>query len=564
MLDELRPLSKQGEAFFQYPLASACESALTSLTRALGTRLVSHYVGRLKKAGNHSTESALRDDLARFQPAALAYLKVTPTPAVPPALKLFSTFVFFDSVKPVPSIKDVAAGGLLKAWVKTIDKTELTLTRQAFRGPSDRRGINWFERAEFLAWVKVVRLCIVCRSVEAMDPRLVWDKVDGDAGWWLSEHVADMIAVLVKQPLFLEIEELQVLRDSILRSLGIDRSLPTRASLDLLVQAAKTWRDGCGAVSSCTVSDLGTRTPWPFDRIDARLSASPGAVAIAGDLPQFHARPAATDRVNLVQDLWLWRRERLLTQRVLTRPDQFRFILVAGSLAHGGRHPPHETHRNGCMFDIDLTTIPDLVKEFGPADFHSPDPPLSVDEEEILLEPDVPADDESLSAPADATLPRTEEWNFPSHKQEREFLAACVAFTECIYLSFPSSVIYASRLITDSAKVKLTRRLEMLRDQTPPEQSDALQLITQIKDVVSRINPAPYDRMPAEKQTLVRRGHRNHWHVSYDADALGDENGVPSSRPDRAQQIASILSTGQLELLARMLWELDPDSDVPE
>lgn len=530
--------------------------------------MVDYYVNRLKRgADNHSTLPTLAGDLANFQPTIVNYLKVVTKTKIPDALKPFRAFLTVESSVLEPSFKQIATGGLFVACRDNVEQTESRLTRMVFRSPGDTGGLDYWQLAEHLAWVKLVRLCIVCQIIESLDWAVIWNTVDGDAGWWLVDQIERLTQGILQHNLFQEMEMLQALPQTFLADMGIDRVLPRRKVLEQLVKTAGTWRDGCSASAACTVEDIGIRFPWTFapielqsspNGIDSPKQSADGGTTTTVVLPQLYARKAATRRLQIVKDSWSSRRERLIESHIITRQKEFKFALIAGSLAHGGQHWPHETHRNGSVFDIDLTYVPDLIKEFGPASL-KPSSQLAETGNDILEEPDRPLDAATLTVDPG---PRPQEWNFPPSRREHEYLAVCMAFTECIYLSFPSSIIYASRNITGGAKVRLLSRLDIMKERADPIDQEVIDILSQMRELISAINPAPYAGKTLASETKLRYGHRNHWHISYNPNGLGDEDKIPSKYPDLAQRIESTINGMQIMDIPGKLWKLDTDSQV--
>jgi len=559
MSEWLAPLERGTSRILEYPAGATFRDTLDNLQKVLTKIFLARYGDRLKKKGisPHSTRPVLEEDLSGWDASIAAYVQADQK--LPAPLKDFRVLLTFSKVSFDPDFPAVAQGPLLRAWAEAISKAETKLTGSVFKSPGDPIPMDWWRVNEALAWTRLVRVCIACAMTKALDFEALWRTVDGDAGWWLSEKIGDRVSVLTSLALFREVESLRTSRTSFLgEGLGLASELPEHVGMEAIPRSAKAWQDLRNS-ASLPVSALGVVRPWHFEPISLDGPTVHGeAVPV-----QMFARAAATERARRINSLWGERREALIKEGRITRADQFRFVVTAGSLEYGGNHPPHQTHRNGCCFDLDLTFMPDLLKEFGPVPWHPMDT-VEIGEsgsgEE--LEPD---GSDTLAATPDPSK-RPQEWNFPTSNREKEFMAVAMAFTECIYLTFPFSIIYASGLVTKGAKSRLLSRLDLLEEATDLADFRGRRLIAGLRERVEAIIPDPYRKKSEKDETSIRTAHRNHWHVTYDPDSLGDEAGGPTSenptlaeKSDRLLQEMDALGIAPDLLAVR----LEDDVDIP-
>jgi hypothetical protein len=251
---------------------------------------------------------------------------------------------------------------------------------------------------------------------------------------------------------------------------------------------------------------------------------------------------------------------------------RYSFVLVAAALKHGGKHPPHDGHRTGSEVDLDLTCLPDLVDHTKfPQSFIS----LLTGETEILDEFVIPMDEYRIFEPVGAV---TDDWVFPQTQKEwsdtmkrfrecgypstpdTEYIwiwnRIARMFTQCIYLSFPETTIFASHNISGEAREQLIQRSTDLRDLEIDKQNPnttRIQVLQKIHTLLQRIPPIAWQYLDEKKATKTRSDHRHHWHVSYNPTHLGDEGSYQGDAKIYSEKNETIKMMLQLELWKELL-----------
>jgi hypothetical protein len=558
----LRPLAAARSRWdLEYPSAALFRETLEGLREKLALDLAGNkrksrkereVLGlyrsllKAKRLPTHGVLDALREDLPRQEAAVRAALDVRFRE--PAALKPFEPLRAFFSYQRIafdPALPSVGGGRIFGAWTKSLEAAEKALAGPLLQAPSG--GADLWRIQEALAWTRLVRLSFAVAMEIALDHEAVWSLVDGDAGWWLSQDRERRIAALVSLPLFQELEALRA-AGGFLDALGLLRVIPSAGDLQRLVPAAAAWRRACSE-EPCAVHHLGTLHPWTFPRMPSPQLA-PSAQA-----PQFFARPPAQARLRLLKDLWEERRRLLVRDGVVTHASEFEFAVSAGSLAHGGKHPPHQEHRNGAQFDVFLKSLPALEKRDTGALIAIPSHPseMSSDDESDMPEPDG-ADLEDAEPPP---VQRPVEWRFRADRRERERTEVALAFTECVYLTFPFSVIYASAFVTQFARARLLDRLDRLGASADPA-GPLRDAVARIRERVAAAIPDPYRGQDEDRQRAIREGHKDHWHLSYDPHALGPEPPAACRDPARARRDADALDAMRRLGVPAALWALPP------
>lgn len=235
---------------------------------------------------------------------------------------------------------------------------------------------------EYHAWIQIVRLSIVCSFPNLVNYKRFGDEVDGDAGWFLSEKVKHMANTLLKSEYFIALENAQLSSDSLLHSFGLLNTLdlPSKKKFHHQIMSATTWQSRHKQAGS--VKYIGLKFPFKLAKLPF------------GESPVNYGRVETNKRIWIIKDVWDYVRDGLVRAKKITDKKDFNFAFIAGSLQYGGKHHPHQTHRNGANFDLDLGYLPELYQEFGPASIKPPDYASSPEHDaDVLLEPDSTASD---------------------------------------------------------------------------------------------------------------------------------------------------------------------------
>lgn len=399
---------------------------------------------------------------------------------------------------------------------------------------------------ELFVWHKTVRLCIATVVISSIPYREIWgalppdpenyrwrkafkDGVHGDAGYYLSEKVATMAEKLLQSPTFVQVKGSVNAYERIAGYVTFSQTqmmqFPVEKKLHGTYKGARNWIDGC-KLNKCTVGDLGVTYPWTFHPINGLLFGSDPKPDPFPD--HMYARLAAEDRAVKVSRYWNFARGELIRAKVITRPSDFQFVITAGTLRHGGTHPPHLTHRDGSMFDMDLTDLPVMASPFSTDE----EPRFSTKRRVPMEVPEYESDDSVLVG-----SPMAEELlEFAPIEEQIRYIRVARKFTQCIYLTFPGSVIYGARSILEKARDELIARVRKLMDSTVDENRlkklDDVQKMLLNKELVLR--------------PIIKADHRDHWHVNYNPHLLGDEVGdngvtIKSIKTEQAESIKTVI-----------------------
>jgi hypothetical protein len=216
--------------------------------------------------------------------------------------------------------------------------------------------------------------------------------------------------------------------------------------------------------------------------------------------------------------MWDEVRVSLINSGIISNPKKhpYNFIVTAGNLAYGGKHPPHTKHKDGSMLDVDLSKLKSLVKRKDPRY-----PGIMHDQLHEIYEVD--RDIAEKIRPPKKPFPRKRPvFTFPEDEYSAEHTTVARMFTKCIYLTLPDSIIYGSEIIVHIAKIDLLLRLrEMINSENNHYRK---KMIIKIKELIEYINPMPYSRKNRDK---VLFDHRHHWHINYSPRLLGREGEIP-------------------------------------
>ncbi|NKE72897.1 hypothetical protein [Candidatus Manganitrophus noduliformans] len=485
---------------YYYPTPTKFKATLTKLKENLRSKLLARFPPPEKKSRPyHDTERTLLTSMDNMEAMITTYLEVKPVEPVLVGMTIFPTLS--GSVgRRKPTFKSSAVGDFYVQVAPLVQRVETDLAPEAFPVDDWQQFLPKFE--EHMAWVKIVRLCIVITMVNALDYKSIWGKKDGDAGWSLSERAKDCAAFILKLEAYNEISIHLLNEDTFLEDLGLRNSVQTYIqAIESLIREVNIWQNWC-KLKVCSVGELGETYPWEFKPIPRDLFSA-GDLVSAPFPVEMYARDGAIIKAAKVKKLW----DNLIERGVVS--NDFQFCITAGTLKHGGAHPPHIEHRNGSMFDFDLKNLPNLVGREGPATLvvtmgqHVEEEPIGV-----VLELEYSLGD------------RLFDWDFPPHKRYEEFYNVAKKFTKCIYLTFPTSVLYASEKITVQAKKELLIRIDELLATTIDKANIAD--LSAIREAIKKINPTPWKGKPKEKQDKMRLQHRHHWHVNYSPDTFGE------------------------------------------
>jgi len=529
-----------------YPTRDAFRRSTTGRVETLRQSAIRYCARRLSvevAAGrNHTLVKILESDLTIAEDVFTSYLDI-PSPGDPrmrfnrgelPIIE--STFTW--------SARD---SDTLSRLAPLIEEAERKLTSPRFVSFLSEWG-EPAEQAEYFDWVRTVRVCLLVSVVSALDYETVWRTLDGDAGWWLSQRAMALAAWLRVEPAWQSTLDLLEPAASPWRELALHSSaLEHLKSLGHVQVAAARWRSLPS--SAGLVKHLGVRVPADFFAMPSSPFARGG--------PACFARTKVWHRLALIRQFWEYSRSQMKANA-----GRLEFAFVAASLHHGGRHPPHAEHRDGAEVDVDLACLPDLVDHTNATvriDIESGD-------YEILDGYDEPAapGEEFLKVPGDWTFPTNEdEWrpmarkfegcgypNVPRTSDVELWNRAARKFTQCIYLTFPGSIIYASQGIAIDARDSLSQRAATLLQREAARGNAGAAHVEVLRIVVALlegIRPVVWLNKPDEIAAKIRYGHRNHWHVNFNPDRLGDEGAFASDhRLDRLidEAITGLLTLG--------------------
>jgi hypothetical protein len=452
-----------------------------------------------------------------------------------------------------PDLGELTRGTIFARWAPTVDAFERRLTPRVpeLAFISDRMMED--SAQDLVGWLQLVRLGGAVAMVRAVAFRRVWGAVEGlpkkaefrdglygTLGYELAERAMELSAAVAEHPLF------EWLRDRVedfpwmpryvtFSGMGSGAQYPIGREIDAVPASSTMWRFHCER-EGCTQQEKGL--VWPFE-FTPLTEEEHGDRSLAGTKPDhMYARPAATTRVLQVRESW-----RFVHGLMQLPDDVLHFKINAGSLRRGGAHPPHRTHRNGAMFDLDLT-VP--AKE-------SIDPVCTVwvgISEPVIRAGNERVDDEGRELTEEERKRLVTEGLFPlmepvPNEDPKTVTKSCLTdflyaparrvagkkpevvvrrFTQCMLLSFPSEVLFASWAVLRDAWNDLFARVRLPAAPDDPPLDDAgkaaLDVLTRFFD-----QPAPAAK-PVRNSFRVlfpRDDHDDHWHVSYNPDDVEDD-----------------------------------------
>ncbi|HWO20383.1 MAG TPA: hypothetical protein VNO30_16555 [Kofleriaceae bacterium] len=505
---------------------------------------------------------------------------------------------YASSAVALPKFGEALIGTIYEAAARDLDAAEeqlvlgvTTLSVHGSDADEARRGYVNFRQA--------MRMALATTFVRSVAYDEVWGPVAnpppgrklhfprgiyGTAGYRLSQIIPTLADDLVRsyEPLR---SELNAEANDWIRSYvsvggrGGVTAYNVEEQLTALSREVRIWQDQHRDAAS---SQRGESFPFQFPRIPFHVIAGGSATSPGGTTPveprddpppaedessehetgattgeekesegpdHMHARPEAVERIQLVIRLWN-------QYRGLLQLPGFEHEITAGSLLYGGAHPPHQTHRNGAMFDTVLRGIGvavcerHLVLETSDDELEVEEsappilPPIKGQIEQLqrelywLQEPD--SESSGFSMWSSDTKPLEEsclEYHFPPslvarpHQHEAiMYQELGVRYTQCVLLSFPSQVLFASWKMLRDAKLGLMDAVAKQSESTRVEEArKALAWIK--KELGSRPPQVKPVRLKddnyaegSHENLFPRADHANHWHVSYDAAELEKEN----------------------------------------
>jgi hypothetical protein len=416
--------------------------------------------------------------------------------------------------------------------------------------------------AEYALWRRAVRVALATALVRAIAYDEVWGPrvtpappghkvpfdqgIYGTLGWELSLRVPVLAQQIRDLPAYVRLREVLAGEDAAwvrpyVRVGGGQNAsaYEVDARLVSIGGQAQAWRTGG---DGCATADRGKRFPSEFPPI-------PGSGAGPAGPDHMFARPNAVRRIRLVSDVWDEVRARLGVEE-----DRLKQVITAGSLRFGGAHPPHKTHRNGAMFDIDLAGLPNSVCEDNlPIRVSAPvvrraseSPRAAAVQEgadeygavarvrdvadltpERLLHRLFPLDDSGEPRPQRPNGEEAEEqvcleYGFPPSMREKTARGEIaleevgVRYVQAALLTFPSQVLFASWHMLRDAKTSLIaevdRRLAEARGDDP-EGEDARGLAA-VRRLLRSVPPRTRPKGSFE-ELVPDLAHFDHWHLSY-------------------------------------------------
>jgi hypothetical protein len=471
-----------------------------------------------------------------------------------------------------------APRGLLGAAVGELTRFEAQLAPAASQLALTTRTWRVEARAIYSLWFGLARVCLAVAVLDGLPYCEIWEGVYGNGGWLLAEKLSSLVDEVRRSRAFQALvasraEQRWIERYATLgETASVAISFPLAQTLVRLEAEPALWRDYCRR-NACRADERGRAHPFTFAEIPPELHAYPGLQGMKPD--HMYALPAAQERVQRTKRLW----DELLCPQIVAlegKPPFFR--INAGSLEHGGAHPPHTAHRNGAMFDLGLgqpgqfpiPVCPDQAAIYGgePEVSGQQEAELTPGESDIvkllkrlagrlfvLLEPE-----ETGELPEGVRLLTkfcSGEFRFPrggvATKAGRviPWQTIAVRYTQTMLLTFPSQILFASWTVLREARADLLMRVEQVilgrAQEGVPADDDEGRALAFLRE---RFTPAPPRQRPVERvwgsrpqtRLLVAEDHADHWHVSYDP--------LDLERADEERELAF----AWLENKARELW----------
>jgi hypothetical protein len=500
-------------------------------------------------------------------------------------------------------------GAVLRPIAKGVDAAERELladlpvpTRMLeFQGLLDAA------RDDLVWWVRLLRTCMAVALLDGLPYRQVWgdrydtscarvatddDGIFGDAGYLLATEVVRMAIDLELSPAYQELVALASADTWLddLASFSPDLAAPSQYPLvrtrTALAFDPRLWQEHC-TIGGCRYKEQGDAFPFEFPAMNNDVINYPSLVG----LDQMHARTSAQRRIVFIRTLWdLYHDDDGKRAEVVLAPEDekaiqkktasqqeaerakrtdLEFRVTAGSLEHGGAHPPHRTHRNGANFDVVVNGVlplhckgrgemseEDAVREAQ----QTPDGGAggatvpAVSKENVRLVP--PPRPQPSAAPSlfiegpflhaddpGQTIRSTcRQWDYPARTITRDGVNIAIEkvgmrITQCILLSFPSQIILQDwRTLRDATNDLITRFEEL--EASSDENADR-SAIKHILQWLGKREPEDEPAPPWRGRLALVPGHHDHWHISYDPAEVEEP---PGGREDTLQWIEAHLA----------------------
>jgi len=545
---------------------------LTGLTRldnetnALSAVLAHYLAVRSGEATQLELEEALERSASSYVPRHLRSAATLARRAKRPAVML-------------PGLAEAVSGTIYFRSSQVVDAAEDALVRQFVLPWGTLPGETAAEERSYVLWRMAIRLSLATAFVRSIAYDEVWGPVAnpepgrkillsmgiyGTGGYWLSKLVPRLAVELSLHETFdalraaLRVPETAWLGEYV--ALGDDRraaSYDVAMKLLSLPREAQAWRNQ-HLERERDVAKRGQLFPFRFPTIPGDLwnrsskaarPPSPPEDEKEDKLPQgpdqMHARPQATERIKLAIELW-----EQYVGRAEFKPDLLAHVITAGSLRNGGAHPPHKTHRNGAMFDTTIGighakaqrgfTMADAVEIAGNEGVVTE---LLMEEmlnKELfpLNEPPEEIGDNQRFAGVLLGKPRP-VFRYPKSEVKTNLVGVAVPcqelgtrYTQCLLLTFPSQILFASWEMLSEAKRSLIARiqdcLEVAQDEDPGSDDEKV-----LRYILDRLGPPPSEDFPPnghDRELFPLADHYNHWHVSYDAAEVEREKDEAKNR----------------------------------
>lgn len=448
-----------------------------------------------------------------------------------------------------PRLEDLERGTVFARWPKQVDAFEQALSPgvTAFAFLSERLAEDTAQ--DLVGWLQLVRLGAAVAVVRAVAFRRVWgpvpglsekaefrDGLYGTLGYTLAERAAELAAGVAEHPLFESLREREPYYPWMARYVTFSGDpqgvqYPIGREIGAVAAESTAWRLHCHR-EGCTQQDKGL--VWPFE-FTPLTGEEHGDRSLAGKQPDhMYARPAATLRVLQARHNWRF------VHRLMKLPDDtLQFKVNAASLRWGGAHPPHRTHRDGAMFDLDLTvpgneSLDPVCMRKAAVIFGEPVIEGQPREESILVQMKrllasiftlmEPTPDED---PTDVLEFCASDFLYAKERrvagQKPEVIAR--RYTQCMLLTFPSQVLFASWVVLRDAWNGLFDRVNELvaaNDRALGDEGKAA--LAKLRSFFDTPAPGPKPSKSHFKRLLYPRDdHDDHWHVSYNPDDLEDD-----------------------------------------
>jgi hypothetical protein len=513
-----RPGAPSPEQLLDFP-GQRFVAGLHGLRRRLNQRFVANYAGMVHRlslrskgvpsAARKNAHAALEDAFGLFRLRLPAYLDGRPDPE----RWMASTFFLIE-------------GRMFDGVYRMISDFEAAMTPSRTALGATMRDVTDEEFRLLGLWRLMARVSAATVVVDALPYEEIWDRIYGDAGYWLSEQIAGFAAdVRLSDAFAMLAGAARVdpwLADHVSLAAG-GNGYPVGTRLAALQHEPAEWREWC-ARQGCRFEDQGDKKPFSFVPIPAALL---GPTKSGGD--HLFARPTAQARLQHVWRHWDWVRPEFLR----VEGDAFHQKVNAGSLQHGGAHPPHKTHRNGAMFDVGLLRlIPPACR--GPRDTRIDFAPEVVEGTPNQLDRfirDLLERIFTVDEPEEGTKPKDKITTFcrtdfefpPSDVKDKndaivDFDKAAKAFVQCLLLTFPSQILFARWATLAAAMNELVDRIDEIEASLTADGRELTQEeATTLKLLRDRLGRVPEER--PEKGSagvlFLREDHADHWHVSY-------------------------------------------------